>query len=330
MKRGLRLGVLLLFVAVAAGSTYLARAFTEPIIASGAVQEILIEKGSSFQEVSDKLVTLGVTDSHAYNWLAAKLLRAEGRIKAGEYQLVGPLGMFDILMTLTEGRGVFHSVTLFEGWTIIEMLNAMQRNPMLQSSENPLELFGFKSPREAEGHCLPDTYKHLRGDTDVQILALCIQAMEDLLQELWANRAQGLPYKTPEEAVIMASIIEAETSQDDERAIIAGVLLSRLEKGMRLQVDPSVIYGLGPDFDNNLTRKHLRQSAEINPYNTYRIYGLPPGAIGNPGRKSLEAALHPDFSGDALYYVSKGDGRHHFSKTYEEHRASVRKYQLKK
>ncbi len=330
MKKRMRLGVLVLFVAVTASTTYLARALTEPIIEPGTVQQILIEKGASFQEVSDKLVVLGVTHSHTYNWLAAKLLRAEGRIKAGEYHLSGPLGMLDIMMLLIEGRSVFHRTTLFEGWTIEEMLDAMRKNPTLQSSEDPLQFFGFNSPRDAEGHCLPNTYKHYRGDTDVQILALCIRAMQELLDELWANRSEDLPYKTPQEAVTLASIIEAETSQDDERSIIAGVLLSRLEQGMRLQVDPSVIYGLGPDFDNNLTRKHLRQSAEINPYNTYRIYGLPPGPIGNPGRKSLEAAFNPDFSTGALYYVSKGDGRHHFSKTYKEHRASVRKYQLGK
>lgn len=153
-------------------------------------------------------------------------------------------------------------------------------------------------------------------------------AMREALEELWATRASGLPYDEPRDALILASIVEAETTLDEERPEVAGVMISRLRKNMRLQADPTVIYGLGADFDNNLTRKHLRADPEINPYNTYRIHGLPPGPICNPGRRSLEAALQPDLETENLYYVAVGDGSHYFSETYEEHMEAVRKYQL--
>ena len=329
MKSGyLRLAAMLAFVSSMTLGVHVWSALTEHSIPAERVVAVTIEKGDSFSRITDKLLKQEAVAGHVYAWVAAKILEAETRIKAGEYVLVGPMTTLKVFRELVDGGGVLHRQTFFEGWTMREILEALKKNPTVEKTENPLLRFGYSSVDEAEGACLPDTYKHYRGDPDYKILGLCIMAMRETLEELWTTRASGLPYDEPRDALILASIVEAETTLDEERAEVAGVLVSRLRKNMRLQTDPTVIYGLGPDFDNNLTRKHLREDPEINPYNTYRIHGLPPGPICNPGRRSLEAALQPDLETENLYYVAVGDGSHYFSETYKEHMRAVRKYQL--
>ena len=326
--RCLRLGVMLAFIAAVTLGAHVWNALTRPMMPAGQVVAFTIDKGDSFARVTDTLVRHGAVAGPLYALIAAKLLGAETRIKAGEYVLVEPMSTLRVFRELIEGGGVLHRQTFFEGWTMREILESLRKNPTVKNTGSPLEQFGYSTVDEAEGACLPDTYKHYRGDPDYKILELCIAAMREALEELWTTRASGLPYGEPRDALILASIVEAETTLDEERAEVAGVMISRLRKNMRLQADPTVIYGLGPDFDNNLTRKHLREDPAVNPYNTYRIHGLPPGPICNPGRRSLEAALQPDLETENLYYVAVGDGSHYFSKTYEEHMEAVRKYQL--
>ena len=326
----LRFAAMVVFIAAVALGAHVWNALTRPTIPAEHVIALTIAKGDSFSQVTDKLIEHDAVAGSLYAWTAAKLLGAETQIKAGEYVLLGPMNTLRVLKELIDGGGVLHRQTFFEGWTTREILEALKKNPTVKKTENPLARFGYSTAEEAEGACLPDTYKHYRGDPDYKILELCIMAMRETLEELWATRASGLPYDNPRDALILASIVEAETTLHEERPEVAGVIISRLRKNMRLQTDPTVIYGLGPDFDNNLTRKHLREDPAVNPYNTYRIYGLPPGPICNPGRRSLEAALQPDLETENLYYVAVGDGSHYFSKTYEEHAKAVRKYQLRR
>ena len=326
--RYLRLTAMLALVFAIALAAHLWNALTRPTIPAGHAITFTIDKGDNFSQITDKLSRHGAVSAQLYALVAEKLLDAETRIKAGEYILVGSMTILEVFEELIDGSRVLHRQTFFEGWTIREILEALGKNPTVKSTENPLTRFGYSTVEEAEGTCLPDTYKHYRGDPDYKILGLCIMAMRKTLEELWTTRAAGLPFDSPRDALILASIVEAETTLHEERPEVAGVLISRLRKNMRLQADPTVIYGLGPDFDNNLTREHLREDPSVNPYNTYRIYGLPPGPICNPGRRSLEAAFQPDLETESLYYVAVGDGSHHFSETYEEHMKAVRKYQL--
>jgi UPF0755 protein len=179
----------------------------------------------------------------------------------------------------------------------------------------------------AEGLFFPDSYRYERGDSDWELLQRAHSALQSVLTQEWAQRAAELPYETPYEALIMASIIEKETGAPEEREQIAGVFVRRLQQGMRLQTDPTVIYGLGESFDGNLLRTHLKDAG--NPYNSYRHRGLPPSPIALPGRAAIHAALHPA-PGDAMYFVATGDGRHVFSATLAEHQRAVRKYQLRR
>ena len=186
-----------------------------------------------------------------------------------------------------------------------------------------MERLGYAG-QHAEGRFMPDTYHFPRGTTDVAFLQRAYETMSSRLDKEWVQRAQGLPYKRPYDALIMASIIEKETALPKERSAIAGVFVRRLERGMRLQTDPTVIYGLGKHFDGNLRRQDLSSDS---PYNTYMHAGLPPTPIALPGRASLHAALHPAL-GDALYFVARGDGSHVFSSSLAAHNKAVRRYQI--
>ena len=230
---------------------------------------------------------------------------------------------------LVDGDVVTYQVTIPEGLTLAQALAVLAKNPVLTP-----ELEGARDHRlidiaqgaaTAEGLFLPETYRFERGDTDWQIMQRAHAALQRTLEAAWANRAAGLPYETPYEALVMASIVERETGVPAERREIAGVFVRRLMKNMRLQTDPTVIYGLGEGFDGNLRRSHLRDDS--NPYNTYRHKGLPPTPIALPGRAAIEAAMHP-LPGETLFFVARGDGSHQFSITLEAHEEAVRKYQL--
>ncbi len=183
-----------------------------------------------------------------------------------------------------------------------------------------------KPDHHPEGWFAPDTYAYVRGDTDLELLDRALADQEQILEQAWEERAEGLPLDSPYEALILASIVEKETAVPDEREEIAGVFVNRLNQGMRLQTDPTVIYGIGDDYEGNIRRHHLQQDT---PYNTYRRAGLPPTPIAMPGEASIRAALNPADT-EALYFVARGDGTHVFSRTLEEHQQAVREYQLRR
>jgi UPF0755 protein len=253
------------------------------------------------------------------------------RIKRGEY-LVPPGATAESLLALLEsGRVVQYQVTLPEGITLRQALDILwSEEPLMKTLSGPRDekILSLVAPATSgEGWFFPDSYRFARGDSDWQLLERAYRAMVRLLEEEWDRRDGELPYETPYDALIMASIIEKETGLAAEREQIAGVFVRRLKRGMRLQTDPTIIYGLGAGFDGNLTREHLADPG--NPYNSYRHGGLPPTPIALPGRAAIRAALHPQ-PGEALYFVARGDGGHVFSASLAEHEQAVRKYQLRR
>lgn len=266
------------------------------------------------------------------------LLRLYGRwsgqdatLKQGEYLLPQYLNMPSLLNILSSGNVIQYQLTFPEGITVQEALQMLSRESSVEhvlDGSNDARLLEIVAPhKNSEGLFFPDTYQYERGSNDWQILQRSFHRMQEVLLQEWSVKAEGLPYKSAYEALIMASIIEKETGQPAERQQIAGVFVRRLQKHMRLQTDPSVIYGLGDTFDGNLRRADLQD--ETNPYNTYRRHGLPPSPIALPGREAIHAALHPD-QGDTIYFVARGDGWHEFSSTLKQHQKAVRNYQLKR
>jgi len=256
-------------------------------------------------------------------------------IKVGEFELSGAVTPIEILTKLTTNEVKQYKITFAEGITLKQMLRRVADHDKLthrlrgDDQQQQAALLNHLSTSETmlEGWLFPSTYRFPLGTTDLDIVQQSHQQMARVLAHEWANRAEDLPYRTPYEALIMASIIEKETGVAAERQQIAGVFVRRLKRGMRLQTDPTVIYGLGDAYRGNLKRSHLRDQS--NPYNTYAIKGLPPTPIAMPGEAAIHAALHPA-DGQALYFVAKGDGAHYFSETLEEHNSAVKRYQLKR
>ena len=290
-----------------------------------------VPRGMSLRHLSERLVALGVLDQPYYFMLLAYLRGDAKRVQAGTYALRSGMKPAEVLDLLVSGRVVQQPVTLIEGWTVQQALNAIARNPKVEHRLKPatpqalMAALG-KPELAAEGRFLPDTYHFPKGVTDVAVFRRAYAAMETFLAREWPKRAPDLPLANPYEALILASIVEKETGKAEERPQIAGVFIRRLRRGMKLQTDPTVIYGLGADFDGNLRRADLRKDT---PYNTYVHWGLPPTPIALPGRAAILAVLHPQ-PGDSLYFVAKGDGSHQFSTTLKEHNRAVRRYQLRK
>lgn len=290
----------------------------------------VVAKGESLVSVARRL-----DEQDMLRWPAIWRLYGQfvepGSIKVGEYQFLERETPISILRRLQSGAVITYSVALIEGKTFAEWVDLLALQPKLtiglagKSLEEQLKLLdlGLDHP---EGWFYPDTYQFVAGDSDVGVLRRAHQLMQQVLEREWSGRSPDLPYATPYEALVMASIIEKETGLASERGDIAGVFVRRLLAGMRLQTDPTVIYGLGRDFSGNLTRKHLRQAG---PYNTYTNAGLPPTPIAMPSGASIHAALHPK-EGTTLYFVAKGDGSHYFSSTLEEHNQAVEEYQRQK
>jgi len=259
--------------------------------------------------------------------------RASGRasaLKAGEYELSPGMSSFDLLALIVSGKTVLHQLRLIEGWTFAEALAAIRSSDELVHTLKDVDesaiMKAIGRPGVAvEGRFFPDTYYFPRGTTDEAFLRRAAAAMDNVLDQEWGQREDGLPYQSAEEALIMASIVEKETGAPGERSEVAGVFVRRLVMGMKLQTDPTVIYGLGQNFDGNLRRVDLERDT---PYNTYTRQGLPPTPICLPGRASIHAALHPA-KGNAIYFVSRRDGTHQFSSTLEEHNSAVQKFQLR-
>lgn len=257
--------------------------------------------------------------------------RGETGIKAGDYQLKAGMTSLDLLSDWLAGRTLRYELRIVEGIRFATALKLILEHPKIRrtlATDDPgaaMRAIG-QGDRPPEGAFFPDTYLFERDTPDVVILQRGFDAMQRALDEEWQSRDPSVPYANPQEALIMASIIEKETGVAAERPTIAGVFVRRLALGMKLQTDPTVIYGLGESFDGNLRRRDLLADQ---PFNTYLRSGLPPSPICLPGRAALHAALHPE-AGDALYFVARGDGTHQFSATFEEHEAAVRKYQIER
>lgn len=290
-----------------------------------------VQPGSSLAQLATDLESRGIISDQRWLRLHARLNKGLDRIKAGEYRLESGLTPPALLALLVSGRTLVHSITFPEGWTFRQWRQHIERHPAIVqrlkglSDAQVMERIGHPDIHP-EGRFFPDTYLFPRGFTDVELLKRAWERMEKELAMAWEQRVEDLPLKTPEEALILASIIEKETGLAEERREIGGVFVRRLKKGMKLQTDPTVIYGMGKDYKGNIRRSDLRQDT---PYNTYVHAGLPPTPICMPGRESLLAAVNPA-EGKSLYFVAKGDGSHYFSSSLKEHNRAVRKYQLKR
>ena len=290
-----------------------------------------VAAGDSLRAVANRLHTQGYMPYPDLLILYGRWSGLDQQIKRGEYLLPEGTTALSLLNLLHSGKVVQYQVTLPEGITLAQALSILQQEDALEkviTDVRDTKIEQLVQPRvSAEGLFFPDSYRYERGDSDWELLQRAHSALQSVLTQEWAQRAAELPYETPYEALIMASIIEKETGAPEEREQIAGVFVRRLQQGMRLQTDPTVIYGLGESFDGNLLRTHLKDAG--NPYNSYRHRGLPPTPIALPGRAAIHAALHPA-PGDAMYFVATGDGRHVFSATLAEHQRAVRKYQLRR
>lgn len=290
-----------------------------------------VDSGMSFSALNKKLISENIINETPYLEILARHSKRANKIKSGEYNLSRGLLPDDLLNVFVSGKTVQYSMTLLEGWQIYEVLEAIKLNDVLKkelTTYNPDKLLSELGYAEssAEGLFFPDTYHFPRGTSDIDFLKRSYKRLQQVLDHEWQNRAENLPYKTPYEALTMASIVEKETGLASERAKIAGVFVRRLNKNMKLQTDPTVIFAMGRQFDGNIRKKDLRIDS---PYNTYRYKGLPPSPISLVGREAIYAALHPE-DGKELYFVAKGDGSHYFSETLAEHNRAVVKYQLKK
>jgi UPF0755 protein len=328
-----KLAILLVVAGVLGAGGWLLgyRTFTHtPLVIPQEGMPLEILPGNTFTSVAKHLKKQGGLANTNYFLFMVRLHAKGKQLKSGEYLIAPGTTPPQLLQQLGEGRVRQHAITLVEGWNFHQVMNALMANPDLKHTLLGLDdaqimnAIGYPGVHP-EGRFFPDTYHFPRGLSDVEFLRRAYRAMEERLAYEWAQRDAGLPLKNSYEALILASIVEKETGQPSERAKIAGVFVRRLEIGMRLQTDPTVIYGLGESFDGNLRRRDLEGDS---PYNTYRIKGLPPTPIAMPGGESLHAALHPA-PGKALYFVAKGNGEHYFSATLEEHNRAVAEFQLK-
>lgn len=289
-----------------------------------------VPQGGNLGRLASRLSRDNIISSRRYFVWHARLSGKADHIKTGEYSLSSKMTPRDLLEALNQGKVIQYSITIVEGWTFSQLVDVLKQHPQIvkttldKTQQEIMQALGLDG-MHPEGRFLPDTYLFPKNTTDVDFLRRAYTSMESVLNEAWENRGIGLAVKTPYEALILASIVEKETGLASERGEIAGVFNRRLLKRMRLQTDPTVIYGMGEKFDGNIRRRDLKKD---NPYNTYRRFGLPPTPIALPGREAITAVLHPK-EGDTLYFVSRGDGSHYFSSTLKEHNEAVIKYQLK-
>jgi UPF0755 protein len=288
-----------------------------------------VPKGASLAAVARDLEEAGMIDDGRHLQWYGRYTGQANRIRAGEYRLTHDLVPDTLLALLVSGRSVTYSLTLLEGWNIRQVRAAVAAHEALLHTLEGVDDAGLMArlglPGEhPEGRFFPDTYQFTRGMSDLEFLRRALGMMDEELAAAWAERAEDVPLANPYEALVLASIVEKETGRADERPEIAGVFARRLQKGMKLQTDPTVIYGMGERYDGNIRRGDLEEDT---PYNTYVHAGLPPTPICMPGREALRAAVNPA-PGSSLYFVATGDGAHVFSDTLQQHNAAVRKYQL--
>ena len=316
---------LLLGALAAAVLFYYARS---PVPIEAAAIQFSLASGSSLKAAARQMSEAGVLDHPQLFIVLGRIFGHAGRIKAGSYEFEPGLTHYALLQKITRGDVTLMSITFTEGSTFRQMRALLEEHPKLKhetaalDNAQILERLSIDSA-SPEGWFFPETYYFSEGTSDLLILRRAYRLMQQQLDTHWQGRAPDLPLQNPYEALILASIVEKETGRSEDRPLVAAVFLNRLRKGMLLQADPTVIYGLGEAFDGNLRKRDLVADA---PYNTYTRGGLPPTPIAMPGLASLEAVLNPPDS-DVLYFVSRGDGSSHFSRTLSEHDRAVTKYQ---
>jgi len=329
-KRGSLLLFVVAAIAIAGVAVFLwiGRAYTAAG-PHGEVTRVEVASGASVRAVLNQLGKRGVMADPRVVALYLKSRGLHPKIKAGTYDIPAHASPAQILTMFEQGNVVLEQLTVVEGSTFADLRRTLEKHPAVvvtlrgKSDEEVMAAIGHENERP-EGRFFPDTYRFAAHTTDVEILKLAYNSMARVLADAWAHRREELPIHTPYEALILASIVEKETALPAERARIAGVFVSRLRAGMRLQTDPTVIYGLGEKYDGDIRFRDLTTDT---PYNTYRRAGLPPTPIALPGRDSVFAAVQPEETG-ALYFVATGDGTgaHYFSKTLDEHNEAVRRY----
>ena len=301
------------------------------IAKGGAEVRLVFTPGMSAKKVADYLHQQNILQDPWVFMLFARLSGNGGKLKAGEYLITPGMSASELVKKMVRGDAINHAITMVEGWTFAQIIKELNNNPYLKheivslSQAEIMQKIGHFGEL-SEGRFAPDTYLFSGEISDLEILINAYMLMEKRLMQMWNDRAPDLPYKCPYEALIVASLIEKETADIQEKPLIAGVILQRIKQGMRLQIDPTVIYGLGAKYKGVLKKKDLLFNSS---YNTYIHKGLPPTPICMPGVDSIRAALHPIFS-QYLYYVAKGDGTHHFSGSLQEQNSAIKKYILRK
>ncbi len=290
-----------------------------------------IEQGDSLTRITEKLLEQKLPVKPIWFTVIAYTTESAKKLKTGEYELAPGSTIPDILGLFVQGKTRQYAITFPEGWRFKEILAEMQKYPQIERTLNAIGPGGLlaelnSDSKHPEGLFFPDTYFFEKHTRDVAILKRAYDKMQQVLQQEWQNKADDLPFQNPYQALIMASIVEKETAAVEERPLIAGVFIRRLEKDMLLQTDPTVIYGMGEQYQGDIGFKDLKTQT---PYNTYMIKGLPPTPIAMPGLGAIHAALHPD-NGDSLYFVARGDGTHVFSSTLEDHNRAVDIFQRKR
>jgi UPF0755 protein len=319
------LAILLLLAVAAGGLLWWAG---RPLPLSSSPLDFRISSGSSLRSAITQMREAGIDVNPTLLALLARLNRSDTAIKAGSYAVSQGITPRRLLNKLLKGKVTQGDLTLVEGWTFRQWRARLDKHPDLVhetldlSEAQIIDRLGL-NVRSLEGQLFPDTYLFDKQSSDLELLARAHRAMQRKLDAEWESRAPGLPYKTPDEALTMASIIEKETGREADRQLVATVFVNRLRQGMLLQTDPTVIYGLGDRFDGNLRKRDLQTDT---PYNTYLRPGLPPTPISMPGQASLHAALNPAPS-DVVYFVARGDGSSEFSRTLEDHNKAVNKFQ---
>ncbi len=289
-----------------------------------------VKSGSNLGIIAKELENKKIIPSAFYFKLFAKLEKKATRLQAGEYSIKPNTSITDLLTLFVSGKVTQYKLTIPEGWTLKQILSYLKHTDLEQTIKPQSIPKLLKSLdlgiNHLEGYIYPDTYFFPKQTRDIDFLKRSIKKMQSVLEKQWQKRAKNLPLKSPYEALILASIVERESGQQSERSKIAGVFIRRLNKGMRLQSDPTIIYGMGDAYKGNIRKKDINEKTS---YNTYQIKGLPPTPIASPGEHAIHAVLHPD-AGKSLYFVADGSGGHYFSKSLKEHNKAVRKYILKK
>jgi UPF0755 protein len=287
-----------------------------------------IKPGSNLTQIANQLYQQQIITKPKYFKLYVRLEGKSAKIQAGEYIIKSSYPVEDLLNIFIKGEVTRYQLTIPEGWTAKQILGYLKKTDLVQTINDEelskiKQLFNIKN---IEGYIFPSTYFFLKGEMDQVFLKRSIKKMQTVLENEWQKRDKNLPLKSSYEALILASIVEKESGQKSERSKIAGVFIRRLRKGMRLQSDPTIIYGMGDSYKGNIRRRDINKKTL---YNTYQIKGLPPTPIASPGQDAIHAVLHPD-SGKSLYFVADGSGGHKFSNSLKEHNKAVRKFILKK